>query len=370
MAPSDATPPEGPNHNTNHNNTTTTSTARRPRPLTPGVYVPTPAFFHDDAAETLDLATLARHAVRLARAGVAGLAVQGSNGEAVHLDDDERDAATAATRQALDAAGFAHLPLVAGAGAQSTREAIARCRRAARAGADAVLVLPPGYYQGLFDGPRGDEGGALVRFFGEVADASPLPVVLYNYPGAVAGLDLSSDVMVRLGREHPNIVGAKFTCGNTGKLGRVVAAFRKGGSAPPANGGKKASRNGGGSHHPADEFLCFAGSGDFLLPALTAGAVGVIGGIANVAPRAVVKLYEAVREGRLDEAEALQEIVGRGDWAAIQSGIIGVKVCLQEFDGYGGWARRPLPRPLGEERERIVEGFRELVELERSLEKA
>lgn len=347
MAPSDATT-EGPNN----------GTARLPRPLTPGVYVPTPAFFRDDASEALDLATLARHAVRLARAGVAGLAVQGSNGEAVHLTDDERDAATRATREALDAAGFAHLPVVAGAGAQSTRQAVERCRRAAACGADAVLVLPPGYYQGLFDGDA-----ALVRFFRDVADASPVPVVLYNYPGAVAGLDLSSDVMVRLGREHPNIVGAKFTCGNTGKLGRVAGAFRR---AP----GKKDGRRNGAHPAPQGEFLCFAGSGDFLVPALTAGAVGVIGGIANVAPRAVVKLYEAFRDGRLDEAEALQEVIGRGDWTAIQSGIIGVKVCLQEFDGYGGWARKPLPRPEGEERKRIVEGFRELVELERSLEKA
>lgn len=329
--------------------------SRRPIPLTPGVYVPTPAFFNDDAEESLDLETLALHALRLARAGVAGLAVQGSNGEAAHLLDAERAAIVRATRAALDGAGLTALPLIVGTGAQSTRETVELCRQAAECGGDAVLVLPPGYYQGLFD------ADAVARFFAEVADASPLPVVLYNFPGAVAGLDLSSDVIIRLGREHPNIVAAKFTCGNTGKLGRVAAALNS--SEKKHSGDESACSSNG-------DFLCFAGSGDFLLPALSVGAVGVIGGIANVAPRAVVKLYDAFRDGRREEAQQIQEIIGRGDWTAIQSGIIGVKVCLQEYDGYGGWARKPLPRPDGDRRESIVKGFKELMILERSLERA
>lgn len=329
---------------------------RRPLPLTEGVYVPTPAFFHNDAAESLDLDSVKRHAVRLAHAGVAGLAVQGSNGEAAHLTDAERAQVIQATREALDSAGFTQLPLIVGTGAQSTRGTVALCQQAAECGGDAVLVLPPGYYQGLFD------ADAVERFFLEVADASPLPVLLYNFPGAVAGLDLSSDIMIKLGRTHPNIVGAKFTCGNTGKLGRVSAAFQGGkvkGSGDRANGSSVATSR--------SEFLCYAGSGDFLLPALSIGAVGIIGGIANVAPKAVIKMYEAFRDGRREEAEELQRVIARGDWTAIQSGIIGVKVCLQEYDGYGGWARKPLPRPEGEQRQSIVDGFKELVELERSL---
>lgn len=343
----------------NHSRTRSTPPATIPRPLTPGVYVPTPAFFHDDATESLDLPTLSRHAVRLARAGVTGLAVQGSNGEAVHLTDAERAAVITATRAALDDAGFRTMPVIVGAGAQSTRQTIALCRQAAECGGDAVLVLPPGYYQGLFAASE----ETVLGFFREVAAASPLPVLVYNFPGAVAGLDLSSDVLIRLGRENANIVGAKFTCGNTGKLGRVASAFK--------GSKKKLAKEGtNGSHHasPASsDFLCFAGSGDFLVPALTTGAAGAIGGIANVAPKAMVRLYEAFRDGRRDEAEKLQEIIARGDWAAIQSGIIGVKTCLQEYDGYGGWARKPLPRPEGEKREKIVAGFRELMELEQSL---
>lgn len=324
---------------------------KRAHPLAPGVYVPTPAFFKDEEDEPVDLDSVAKHAVRLARAGVTGIAVQGSNGEAVHLLDYERDHITQITRGALDEAGFTEMPLIVGCAAQSTRQTIELCKQAALNGGDAALVLPPAYYQGLFD------KDTVIRFFTDVADASPIPIVIYNYPAAVSGLDLSSDVLTQLGKAHRNIVGAKFTCGNTGKLTRVAAEFT-GRPAPSAQADEAYAND-----YP--DFLCFAGSGDFLTPAMTAGAAGVIPGIANVAPATVVKLYRSLVKGQGDQA--LQRRLARGDWAAIQSGAVGVKVALQEYFGYGGWARKPLPRPEGEARRKIVEGFRELVELENSL---
>ncbi|KAF3762652.1 Dihydrodipicolinate synthase-like protein [Cryphonectria parasitica EP155] len=309
-----------------------------PQSLKPGVYVPTPTFFHDDADETIDLAATARHAVRLAQAGVTGLAVQGSSGEAVHLLDKERASITHVTRTALDEAGFTSMPIIVGTGAQSTRQTIAFCQQAALARGDAVLVLPPAYYS------RSHDHQTFVRFFKDVAAASPLPVLVYNYPGATGGLDLSSDELVALGGpKHPNIVGAKFTCGNTGKLGRVAATLGD------------------------ENFLCFAGSGDFLVPALSVGAAGVIGGIANVAPKTVVKVYEAFRDGRLKEAQEIQKILGRGDWNAIQWGIPGIKACLQEYEGYGGWGRKPLVRLEGEAKKLALAGFKELMDFEKSL---
>ena len=93
------------------------------RPLTPGVYVPTMCFFTPET-EDIDTAAIARHAVRLAREGVTGLATQGSNGEAVHLTHTERQLVTATTRRALNAEGFNHMPLIVGCGSQSTRETI------------------------------------------------------------------------------------------------------------------------------------------------------------------------------------------------------------------------------------------------------
>ncbi|KAM3545899.1 hypothetical protein ARSEF1564_001180 [Beauveria bassiana] len=312
-----------------------------PRPLSRGIYVPTMAFF-DAETEELDTKTIGRHAVRLAKAGVAGIAVQGSNGEAVHLMHEERATVTKATRQALDAAGFSSMPLIVGCGAQSTFEAIRLCTDAAAAGGDYALVLPPSYYNGLFEGAT-----TVLDFFKAVADASPIPVLVYNYPGATPGVDICSDTLATLA-QHPNIAGCKFTCGNTGKLGRVAAAAKAAGN----------------------DFFCFAGSADFTLPALAAGGAGVIGGLGNVAPRACVHVFDvAEKEGvSSKEAARLQEIVARGDWVAIQTGLVGVKVALNEYAGYGGFSRRPLPRPDAGKTKKIVDGLKELMELENSLQ--
>ncbi|XDG05751.1 hypothetical protein ABKA04_005366 [Annulohypoxylon sp. FPYF3050] len=114
------------------------------RPLVPGVYVPTMCFF--DETEEVDTNAIARHAVRLAEAGVTGLATQGSNGEAVHLTHDERQLVTYTTRKALNESGFSHVPIIVGCGAQSTCEAIEYCREAWKAGGDYTYRLRIVYY--------------------------------------------------------------------------------------------------------------------------------------------------------------------------------------------------------------------------------
>ncbi|KAL7932525.1 aldolase [Trichoderma chlorosporum] len=311
----------------------------QPRALTRGIYVPTVAFF-DPETDELDVKTVSRHAVRLAKAGVAGLAVQGSNGEAVHLAHEERNTITRTTRAALDAAGFSSMPLIVGCGAQSVIEAVSLCRDAAASGGDYALVLPPSYYAGLFD------AATVESFFVAVADKSPIPIIIYNYPGATPGIDINSDVLVRLSR-HANIVGCKFTCGNTGKLGRVASAVRASG----------------------DSFLCFAGSADFTLSALASGAAGVIGGLANVSPRANVELFRLAEAGpeKAAEAAALQAVLAAGDWVAIQTGVVGVKAAMQSYFGYGGWARRPLPRPDEIKVRSIADGMKQMMDVENAL---
>jgi dihydrodipicolinate synthase/N-acetylneuraminate lyase len=316
------------------------------RPLVPGVYVPTMCFF-EPGTEDVDTETIAHHAVRLARAGVTGLATQGSNGEAVHLTHAERQLVTATTRKALDGAGFSRMPIIVGCGAQSTREAIQLCREAYEAGGDYALVLPPSYYAPLF-APACE---TVLSYFTAVADASPIPLIIYNFPGAVGGMDLSSDIIVRLA-QHPNIVGVKLTCGNTGKLARVAAATRKMAKNPSS---------------PTPEFLVLAGSADFTVQSLVAGGHGILAGLANISPRACVRTMELFGAGRLAEAQAMQEVVAQGDWTAIQGGVVGVKSGLQGWMGYGGDARSPLPRPSVEQARGWKEGFRELVMLEKSL---
>jgi 4-hydroxy-2-oxoglutarate aldolase len=312
------------------------------RSLVPGIYVPTVAFF-EPATDNVDVETIASHAVRLARAGVAGITTQGSNGEAVHLSHKERNLITSVTRKALDDAGFGHMPVIVGCGVQSTRECIELCEEAAAAGGDYALVLPPAYYQGLFSKET------VKEFFQDVATASPIPILIYNYPGAVSGLDLNSDVIIELSK-HPNIVGCKLTCGNTGKLNRIAAATRAATVSDPGSG-----------------FMCMGGSVDFTLQTLVGGGSGIIGGMANIAPKACVKLIELYEAGRMAEAQRLQAVVARGDWAAIQGGIIGTKAGLVAHFGYGGYARKPLPRPSKEETHKWREAFDELVAVEKAL---
>lgn len=294
------------------------------RSLIPGIYVPTVAFF-EPSSDNVDVATTASHAVRLAKAGVAGITTQGSNGEAVHLSHKERNLITNTTRKALDDAGFGYMPVIVGCGAQSTRECIELCEDAASAGGDYALVLPPAYYQGLFS------KDTVKDFFRDVATASPIPILIYNYPGAVSGMDMNSDTIIDLAK-HPNIVGCKLTCGNTGKLNRIAAATRAATVSDPGSG-----------------FMCMGGSVDFTLQTLIGGGSGIIGGMANIAPKTCVKLVELFEEGRYADARKLQAVVARGDWAAIQGGIIGTKAGLVAHFGYGGYARKPLPRPSKED---------------------
>ena len=162
-------------------------------------------------------------------------------------------------------------------------------------------------------------------------------------------MDLNSDVIIELS-QHPNIVGCKLTCGNTGKLNRIAAATRAATVSDPGSG-----------------FVCMGGSVDFTLQTLIGCGSGIIGGMANIAPKSCVRLIELFEAGKYADARKLQAIIARGDWAAIQGGIIGTKAALMAHFGYGGYARKPLPRPNKEETNKWRESFEELVRVENSL---
>ncbi|KAI0402180.1 hypothetical protein F4802DRAFT_377811 [Xylaria palmicola] len=302
--------------------------------LTPGFYVPTVAFFTPE--DTIDEPTTRQHAVRLAKAGVTGIVTHGSNGEAVHIDHQERALVTKLTREALDNAGYTDLPVIVGCGAQSTRETIQLCKDAAAAGGSHVLILPPAYYGGLLT------TDLIKAHFITVADASPIPVLIYNFPPACSGLDLSSDVILDLAK-HPNIQGVKLTCGNTGKLARVVAGTS------------------------GTNFRTFGGSADFTVQTLAVGGHGIIGGLGNVAPVACLEVFKLWEAGKQDSARDLQAVVARGDWTAIQGGFISVKVALRKYYGYGGVPRKPCTLPEGAKLAEQERGFAELVEAEHKL---
>ncbi|KAG8424600.1 L-threo-3-deoxy-hexylosonate aldolase [Metarhizium acridum] len=299
--------------------------------------------FFDPETEDLDIPTIKKHAQRLIRDGLVGLITMGSNGEAVHCTREEKLAVTKATREALDEAGFTSTPIILGATEGSVRGTVELSKLAAEAGADYTLLLPPSYYRAQTD----EE--SIVNYFTAVADASPLPVIIYNYPGAVSGIDLDSDVLIELG-QHPNIVGTKFTCGNTGKLTRVALGTNA----------KTPFQEGSG-------YMAFGGMCDFTLQTLASGGSGIIAGGANVMPKVCARVWNLYAEGKKDEAQALQRILSRGDWPLTKAAIAGTKQAIQMHFGYGGYPRRPLKR-LNEARlKAIEEGIREVMEIEKSL---
>ncbi|KAM0723733.1 hypothetical protein Q7P37_000723 [Cladosporium fusiforme] len=304
--------------------------------LKPGIYVPTVAFFSSGEQQTVDVETTTRHAQSLASSGVTGIVTHGSNGEAVHLSHDERMLVTRTTREALVNCGHADMALLVGCGAPSTQETIKLCKDAAKSGGDFALVLPPSYYGSLLTTTL------ILDFFRAVADASPIPLVIYNFPAVQGGLDLNSDQIIELA-QHPNIVGVKLTCGNTGKLTRVAAATSSTG------------------------FATMGGSADFLLPTLIGGGQGVIAGLANLSPKTHVKAMQLYEQGRIQEAQKLAAVLARGDWVAIKGGFIAVKTGLRLFCDYGGMPRLPCVKPSDAAEADIKNGFAEMMESEACL---
>lgn len=286
-----------------------------------GIYPPLPTFF--DEQDELDLMTLRLHIQRLAGTGLAGYVIMGTNGEAVHLATEERSQVIEAAR---DAAGE-EVPILAGCGEQSTRATIANCLQAARSGANAALVLPPFYYKGRMD------SHALIAHYRAVADASPLPVVIYNMPASTGGLDLDAPTICTLA-EHPNIIGVKDSAGNMVKLSQIY------------------------SETPS-RFRVFAGSAGYLLPALAVGAVGAVAALANVFPREVCRLQELFNAGKIEEARLLQARLAPANTAVTATySVPGLKAALELTAGYGGRPRPPLLPLTAPERERLAEILR------------
>ena len=173
----------------------------------------------------LDVPTLKKHVVFLAGAGVNPL-LAGTTGEGLHLSHSDRVIVIKAAREALDDAGFTDVPIITGTGAGSTWETIQLSKEAAEAGADYAIVITPGYFASLLASNK----KALKAFFTEVAEKSPIPVIIYNCelisggcepnqnadnfildPGASGGIDLDSDLILEIAKESPNTAGVKLT---------------------------------------------------------------------------------------------------------------------------------------------------------------
>lgn len=248
---------------------------------------------------------------------IAGIVVAGSTGEAPLLSRDELLALVDAALPLTEGRR-----LIVGTGAEATREAIALSRDAGARGADAVLVRSPSYYQPAMS------PGVLRDHFHAVADASPVPVILYHIPKFVP-VTLDPELAGRL-VEHPNIVGIKDSSGDLSNLAALVEACGPRGSV-------------------------LVGSGALLYAALEIGARGGILGVALLATRSATRLHQAWLDGDTATAGALQERIGPLHKTVVAGlGVAGVKAALDALGLAGGMPRPPL-RPLAGDRAGTVE---------------
>jgi 4-hydroxy-2-oxoglutarate aldolase len=254
--------------------------------------------------------------------GLDGILVAGSSGEASLLDCAERRRLTEWAREAVPA----HQWLLTGTGSESTRLTIARCRDAAAAGADAALVIAPHYFL-----KRMTEA-ALLAHFRAVADASPIPVLLYNMP-AYAHLVLSPALVATMA-EHPNVIGMKDSAGNLPVLAQYLEA-------------------------QSDTFTVLTGNGSSAAAAVHAGARGAILAIALYAGMPVRAMMNAALAGRDAEAAQLQvPLVALATEIAAAFGPAGIKAAMDLVGLDGGAPRAPLLALDDAERARVESALR------------
>jgi 4-hydroxy-2-oxoglutarate aldolase len=282
-----------------------------------GIFTPIATPFRDD--DTIDEAGLRRNVTRWMGTPLSGLVVLGSNGEGPQLDDEEADRVVGLVREGVPAGR----PLIAGTGRESTRATIAATRRAAAAGVDAVLVRTPSFFRPQMT------SDVFVRHYAEVADASPVPVLLYNV-SMYTGVNLPPEAVERLAG-HPNIVGIKESGGDIGQLAEFL------GRTP-------------------DGFTVLAGSATTFVHALSAGCHGGILALASLVPEAFVQMQALVAEGRLDAARALQrQLLPIARSVGSTHGVAGLKAAM-DLVGYAGGPPRPPLRPVSADTRELIRG--------------
>ncbi len=319
-----------------------TDPAQHAYPVPPsGVYAPAITFFNPET-DTLLPQEQAQYYAYLASSGLRGLVILGTNAETFLLTRDERAALLQLARKSVPE-GY---PIIAGVGGHSTAQVLEYIADAHAAGADYVLVLPAAYFG------KQTTPSVVHRFYAAVAKASPLPILIYNFPAVCNGLDLDSDVIAGLAQEFPNIVGVKLTCGSVGKITRLSATF------------------------PPERFAIFGGQSDFLVGGLAAGSAGCIAAFANIFPKTVVKIFDLWQMGKHDQALAMQRMSAHAE-NPTKAGIATTKWAVSQFSakkaGIPGdlesilQPRQPYEEPSEATKKKIVEAMLPLNEVEKTL---
>src|SRR5437762_10315601 len=272
-----------------------------------GVFAPVPTPFDD--RDRVDTARLRAALTKWMKRPLNGVVVLGSNGEAVLMDDFESDQVIVAAREAIPRTKR----FIVGTGRESTVAAVKAAKRAAEHGADAVLVRTPAFFKSQLT------SDAFVRHYTAVADASPVPVLLYNFT-ALTGVNLLPAAVARLAT-HPNIIGMKESGGDVAQIADLVSGT-------------------------PDDFNVLAGTTATFFAALAVGAIGGVLALACVVPGACMHLFELTQAGRRDEALALQrQLVPLARLLGPTYGVPGLKAALNLL-GYDVGAPRPPLAPL------------------------
>lgn len=282
-----------------------------------GVFIPvTTPFRGEDVAPDQLVANLRKYSAT----ALDGYVVLGSTGEFPMLSETERDRILVAAREGIPR----DRAFIAGTGTNSTLQTIRQTKRAAEVGADAAIVITPHYFTAGFAKPE-----AQVRHYLAVADASPIPVMVYNFP-VNTGINLAPETVARIAG-HPNVCGIKDSSGNIPQCAQILDQTPK-------------------------TFHVLVGAAAALLPALAIGAAGGILALGDISPREWCDVYALVRAGRWDEARAIAARMMAADRGIPgRYGIGGLKAALELQGFYGGPCRAPLATPDADAIEDIKE---------------
>lgn len=280
-----------------------------------GIYTPIATPFAED--KSIDYEKLDSNLEYWFSTGLEGLVVLGSNGEFVSLREKEKEEIIRYCCKKAEG----RKPIVVGTGGNSITETVHLCEYSAECGAKAVLVVTPFYFK------NGMTESILEKYYVEVADYSPLPVILYNMP-ANTGVNISARLTAKLSR-HKNIIGIKDTSGNITQIAEAIKDAEPG-------------------------FSVLAGSWSFFLPSLYMGAKGGTLALGNIFPNECVRLMKFFEEGEHEKARELaRRLIPVNTAITAKYGVGGLKVAMEYMGLYGGEPRSPLRRPDKQSREDI-----------------
>jgi 4-hydroxy-2-oxoglutarate aldolase len=268
-----------------------------------GVFAPIPTPFEN---EEVAYDRLAQNMDFWLNSKLAGIVVMGSNGEFIALSSEEKRKLIKTVCELAKG----KKPVIAGTGCESTKETIDLTNYAAQCGAAAALVLSPNYYK------KAINHDITKNFYLDIAEASPIPIILYNIPGN-SGINLSAHLVAELSY-HPNIIGIKDTGGNIVQIAEII-------------------------HTASQDFSVFAGTASYLFPSLVLGATGGTLALANLLPNECAEIVELVEAKRYDEAKDLQlRLLAINHAVTIRWGVAGLKAALEIMGLFGGNPRKPL----------------------------